>query len=539
MAVVLPFVATFVDKGAKQAIQSIKKVESQWGKTGNTIKKMGAPAAAVGGALVAALGSSRKAAGAAAKSQKVLRSALTNSGFPESEKAASDYAVTMSKTTGIDANSIRMAQAKLVTNKELAKDTEKLGKVTMLAADMSAQGFGSMESASNTLTKALADPVKGMAALARQGIVFDEATKKAVKTAVEAGDTLGAQQLVLAKVQDVVGGAAEKTASKTDILRAKYTDLAVQIGTMLMPAFSKLVEILTKVVDWMMKNQTTVKVLIVVIGGLVTTILLLNAAMKIQQIMSSLFSAGKTKEAATTAIANNATRLNTAAMTTNTTGKTINRASTVRLTSATVIQTGATTRGTLATKLSTIATRLATAAQRTWTTITKLATTAWRLLNAALKANPIGAVVTAVMLLVAALKYAWNHSETFRRIVTNAFNAVKDVAQRVFSAISGAIQPVIDALSRIIGLAQDVAGAIGNVISKLPGLRNAKSEAEAAAPTGAAMGRAAHAGTYGGSPVYITIQGALDPERVGRQIRDILDGHDLRQGRVVTRAVAW
>ena len=51
MAVVLPFVATFADKGTKQAIASIKKVESQWGGFGNSLKKAAAPAAAVGAAI--------------------------------------------------------------------------------------------------------------------------------------------------------------------------------------------------------------------------------------------------------------------------------------------------------------------------------------------------------------------------------------------------------------------------------------------------------------------------------------------------------
>jgi phage-related protein len=53
---------------------------------------------------------------------------------------------------------------------------------------------------------------------------------------------------------------------------------------------------------------------------------------------------------------------------------------------------------------------------------------AWVLLDAAMDANPIGIVVIAIAALVAGLVLAWNHSATFRDIVTGAFDAVKTAA---------------------------------------------------------------------------------------------------------------
>ncbi|GAA4853305.1 hypothetical protein GCM10023221_36560 [Luteimicrobium xylanilyticum] len=59
----------------------------------------------------------------------------------------------------------------------------------------------------------------------------------------------------------------------------------------------------------------------------------------------------------------------------------------------------------------------------------------WRLvqlaLNLAMNANPIGLVITAIGLLVAGLVYAYQHSETFRKIVQAAFRLVKDTAKTV------------------------------------------------------------------------------------------------------------
>lgn len=55
----------------------------------------------------------------------------------------------------------------------------------------------------------------------------------------------------------------------------------------------------------------------------------------------------------------------------------------------------------------------------------KVAAAGQWLLNAAMSANPIGIVVVAIGALVAAFVYAWKNSETFRRVVTGAWEAVK------------------------------------------------------------------------------------------------------------------
>lgn len=45
----------------------------------------------------------------------------------------------------------------------------------------------------------------------------------------------------------------------------------------------------------------------------------------------------------------------------------------------------------------------------------------------------------------------------------------------------------------------------------------------------------------GGGGLSITVNGALDPDAVGRQIKRLLENHDLRQGRTrgEARRVAW
>jgi hypothetical protein len=79
-------------------------------------------------------------------------------------------------------------------------------------------------------------------------------------------------------------------------------------------------------------------------------------------------------------------------------------------------------------------TKLAAAASKVW------AAAQW-LLNIALDANPIGLIVIAITLLVAAIVIAWKNSKTFRDIVTGAFNAVK-------KAVTVAVSFVVDFVKR-------------------------------------------------------------------------------------------
>ena len=63
-------------------------------------------------------------------------------------------------------------------------------------------------------------------------------------------------------------------------------------------------------------------------------------------------------------------------------------------------------------------------------------TAAQWLLNAAMSANPIGLIIIALVALGAGLVLLWTKSETFRNIVTGAFDAVKNVIVGVWNWIS-------------------------------------------------------------------------------------------------------
>lgn len=86
---------------------------------------------------------------------------------------------------------------------------------------------------------------------------------------------------------------------------------------------------------------------------------------------------------------------------------------------------------------------------------TALATVAQKGLNAALTANPIGAVVAAISALVAGVVYAYNHFEGFRQSVQETWGKL----QALWSMLYERLKPAFDIISKIVGGALKIAFA--------------------------------------------------------------------------------
>lgn len=88
-------------------------------------------------------------------------------------------------------------------------------------------------------------------------------------------------------------------------------------------------------------------------------------------------------------------------------------------------------------------------------TTVAVASKAWAaaqwLLNAALSANPLGLIVTAIAAFVAGVIYAYKHSETFRNIVDAAWKGIKLAAQAVVTWFTETAWPMLKAAWEAIG----------------------------------------------------------------------------------------
>jgi hypothetical protein len=102
--------------------------------------------------------------------------------------------------------------------------------------------------------KAMNDPIKGLTALTRVGVTFKDGQREQIAAMVAAGDTMGAQKIILAELTKEFGGSAKAAGDTFAGAQAKAAqkieDLQEKIGGILLPVLTDLADtfadILTK-----------------------------------------------------------------------------------------------------------------------------------------------------------------------------------------------------------------------------------------------------------------------------------------------------
>ena len=145
---------------------------------------------------------------------------------------------------------------------------------------MASAGFGSVTDNAKQLGKALNDPIAGLTALRRSGIQFTKAQQDQIRTLVESGRVLEAQNLILEEIENQVGGTAEATANSTDKMKVAFSQASESIGMALLPAVEALLPLVISFADWASQNTEIIIGLAAVIGGLSAAIVVANFAMK-------------------------------------------------------------------------------------------------------------------------------------------------------------------------------------------------------------------------------------------------------------------
>ena len=253
MAINLPIVSKFVDKGVKEAEGAFSGLGKSLGKLG------GAIAAAFS---VTAITNFAKESLAAAEGVQVANNRLDQIAksmgiFGAETQAVSDrlkdYAESNELIVGVDAEVIKATQAKLLAFKGLASTADEAGgafdRTTQAAINLAAAGFGSAEANAAKLGRALEDPIKGMSALARSGVVFTDTEKEKIKTLVESGNTLEAQNVILQALETRFGGTAEATATASQKMALAFDNVKETVGAALLPVFQSLATTLLPLIE--------------------------------------------------------------------------------------------------------------------------------------------------------------------------------------------------------------------------------------------------------------------------------------------------
>jgi hypothetical protein len=200
-----------------------------------------------------------------------------------------EFAEANERSIAVDADIIKATQAKLLTFKNLALTADEVGgamdRATLAAIDLAAAGFGEAEQNAVQLGKALQDPVKGITALARSGVTFTEQEKEKIKTLVETGKVLEAQDLILSAIETQVGGTAEATATGSAKMSLAFLAMQDALGEALMPVFEALVPLVTDFFGWVGDNIGVITALAAVFATLAVAILAVNFALNANPIV--------------------------------------------------------------------------------------------------------------------------------------------------------------------------------------------------------------------------------------------------------------
>lgn len=261
MALNLNIISKFEDKGVKQAKGAFDGI----GK-----KLLGFGALVAGAFSVTAITNFAKESIAAAEGVAVANNRLDAMAksiaiFGDQTQAVTDrlksFAEANEFSLATDAEVIKATQAKLLAFKGLAASADEAGgafdRTTKAAIDLAAAGFGTAEGNAAKLGRALEDPVRGMNALARSGVVFNEQEKQNIKTLVESGKTLEAQNLLLQALETRFGGTALATATASEKMQLAFDNIRETVGGALLPVFNSFADALLPLIEYILPVLST------------------------------------------------------------------------------------------------------------------------------------------------------------------------------------------------------------------------------------------------------------------------------------------
>jgi hypothetical protein len=268
MALSIPIISSFDNKGIKSAVNEFKNLEGASKKAQFAIKKAAVPAAAAFVAVGAALFDATKGAIEDEAAQKLLASTIqkTTGATDAQIKANEDWISTQGTLLGITDTELRPVLSKLV---KVTGSVTKAQKLATAAMDIAASTGKPLATVTDALTKAYGGNLNALAKLSpelrqmiKDGASFDE---------------------VMAAMAKTTGGAAT-TAANTAQGQFKRLGVALDetkesIGAALIPAVEALLPILTKFGDWASKHPGILLAVGAAIAVIAASIVAVNIAM--------------------------------------------------------------------------------------------------------------------------------------------------------------------------------------------------------------------------------------------------------------------
>ena len=230
MAIIERIVTVYNDKGSKQAVKDLNKLEKNFADAGKKIAKAFGAAALAAGALAVKLGKDGvEAAIADQKSQALLANALRNTTGANEAAIASveDYISAQQRAVAVTDDELRPSLATLLN---ATKDVTQAQSLQNLALDISADGTRSLQSVSLALAKAVGG---NFSALTKLGVPLSDDIKKSKDL-----------NAALAELGKTFAGAAATRAGtfegRMTALRISFDETLETLGYALIPVLEEL-----------------------------------------------------------------------------------------------------------------------------------------------------------------------------------------------------------------------------------------------------------------------------------------------------------
>lgn len=219
---------------AEQSKKSTSIISSHLSNLKSTILGFGA-AALAGLSLKSIMGSTDAAEKTMAQMGAVLKS--TGSAAGMTQKQLTDLAGAQAKVTTYSKGTTEQAENMLLTFTNIKSNV--FPETIKATEDMATAMKMNATDAAKTLGKALNDPAAGLSKLTKQGVTFTDAQKKQITAMQKAGDTAGAQKIILQELEKEFGGSAKAAGSTftggLQIMQNNLKSAGVTIATALIP----------------------------------------------------------------------------------------------------------------------------------------------------------------------------------------------------------------------------------------------------------------------------------------------------------------
>ena len=268
MAIYLPILTQFNDKGLKQAEKGFKDLEGAQAKAKYALGKANKYAAVALGGLVAGLGDAVKGAMEDEQAQKLLARQLekTTGATDAQVKSVETYITKQGKLKGVTDDELRPALAGLV---RATKDIDEAQKVANLSMDVAAAKGLSLETVTKAMEKAYGGNMTALAKLSPE-----------LRDMIKGGATL---EEVMAQMAKTFGGAATDSANTAagsmKRLGVALGEAKEGVGAALLPILEKALPVLQKFAQWAQDNPKLITAVAAAFGVLAASILVVNAAM--------------------------------------------------------------------------------------------------------------------------------------------------------------------------------------------------------------------------------------------------------------------